>query len=315
MPREPESSITASDFELELDHDHEEDENQHGNAHQSSTQSLLSSQPPANAIPARSQYHLPPSEQLRGVANRIIFSRYYILFYGAMMGLSFATLVISLIATHGNRCPPAVWHILEVVINILMVVEVGTRWVAYGKKYPLTPLNIVDIILVLFCSVTLILVFRNPCGSGTRSEELLDTILLIIRNTVQFLRLGSILRRSGHSILNPPKPIDLSQAGAASLALDLDMDLENEGGGNRYRDEEVAAERQLGRNAGGGGIGLGLNTGIGTGTGAGGRYTRIPGEVDFDADVESSPRIGTGVKNNQGRENLNTEDEEMWDRL
>ncbi|WVQ93982.1 hypothetical protein IAU59_001060 [Kwoniella sp. CBS 9459] len=312
MPRESEfnSNVTASDFELEHGDDDEEDDSGLHEGSNSHSQSLLSSQPPSNAIPARSQYHLPPSEQLRGVANRIIFSRYYILFYGAMMGLSFATLVISLIATHGNTCPPAVWHILEVVINILMVVEVGTRWVAYGKKYPLTLLNVVDIILVLFCSVTLILVFRNPCGSGTRSEELLDTILLIIRNTVQFLRLGSILRRSGHSILNPPKPIDLSQAGAASLALDLDMDLENDGA---YRDEEVAAERQLGRNAG---IGLGLSTGS-----AGGRYTRVAGEADFDADIEgdrergSDMRTGTGVKNNQGRENLNTEDEEMWDRL
>ncbi|OCF33096.1 hypothetical protein I317_01896 [Kwoniella heveanensis CBS 569] len=308
MPRDPESNLTASDFELEPEHEHElsdgeDDSHPHS---QSIHQELLSSQPPANAIPARSQYHLPPSEQLRGVANRIIFSRYYILFYGAMMGLSFATLVISLIATHGNKCPPAVWHILEVVINILMVVEVGTRWVAYGKKYPLTLLNVVDIILVLFCSVTLILVFRNPCGSGTRSEELLDTILLIIRNTVQFLRLGSILRRSGHSILNPPKPIDLSQAGAASLALDLDMDLENEGG-NGYRDEEVAAERQLGRTGAGAGIGIGL--GLNTGAGAGsGRYTRVP-------DEERDLRTGTNVKNNQGRENLTTEDEEMWDRL
>jgi len=26
-----------------------------------------------------------------------------------------------------------VWHILEVVVNGLMVIEVTTRWVAYGK--------------------------------------------------------------------------------------------------------------------------------------------------------------------------------------
>jgi hypothetical protein len=30
-------------------------------------------------------------------------------------------------------CPPKVWHILEIVINGMMVVEVTTRWVAYGK--------------------------------------------------------------------------------------------------------------------------------------------------------------------------------------
>lgn len=47
----------------------------------------------------RSPYRLPASEQLRGVANRIIFSRYYILFYFIMMMLSLATVVLSLIAT------------------------------------------------------------------------------------------------------------------------------------------------------------------------------------------------------------------------
>jgi hypothetical protein len=85
-----------------------------------------------------------------------------------------------------------VWHILEVVVNGLMVIEVTTRWVAYGKvsicllhqtvcrpievglmvsqKYPMTPLNIVDLLLVLFCSITLILVFRSPCSEGTRGK-------------------------------------------------------------------------------------------------------------------------------------------------
>jgi len=42
--------------------------------------------------------------------------------------------------------------------------------------------------------------------------------------------------RSGHSLLNPPKPIDLTQARTASLALDLDLDLD---------DEEAVAERHL----------------------------------------------------------------------
>lgn len=51
------------------------------------------------AGPSRSPYHLPASEQLRGVANRIIFSRYYILFYFVMMSLSLTTVVLSLIAT------------------------------------------------------------------------------------------------------------------------------------------------------------------------------------------------------------------------
>ncbi|WWC67111.1 uncharacterized protein I206_101018 [Kwoniella pini CBS 10737] len=279
MSREEE--ITAEDFEF--------DEETHNSSNLLNGQNQTNGNMPST----RSQYHLPASEQLRGVANRIIFSRYYIIFYGAMMGLSFATLIISLIATHGNKCPPAVWHILEVVINVLMVLEVGTRWIAYGKKYPLTLLNIIDIILVLFCTVTLILVFKNPCGQGTRSEELLDTFLLIIRNTVQFLRLGSILRRSGHSLLNPPKPIDLSQAGQASLALNLELD----------DDEEVAAERQLNNNSR-------TLRGTGSSNSSGGRYQRLNQDVE-----DEEERVGLNVKNNSGRENLTNEDEDLWDRL
>lgn len=55
--------------------------------------------PPSNSAVHHSPYRLPPGEQLRGVANRIIFSRYYILFYFVMMSLSLATVVLSLVAT------------------------------------------------------------------------------------------------------------------------------------------------------------------------------------------------------------------------
>ncbi|KAK4686838.1 hypothetical protein P7C73_g3280, partial [Tremellales sp. Uapishka_1] len=275
MPNRPDlesQRLNAHDFEF---HD-EEDED-------------AGPRQPPPIMPSRSPYHLPASEQLRGVANRIIFSRYYILFYFVMMSLSLTTVVISLIATHKGMCPPASWHILEVIINLMMVIEVGTRWTAYGKKYPMTPLNIIDLLLVLFCSVTLILVFRNPCGSGTRQEEVLDTVLIVIRNGVQFLRLGNILRRSGHSLLSPPKPIDLSQARTASLALDLDLDLE---------DEEAVAERHL-ENA------SGRRTLAGSG-----RYEPI-----FSDEAEGQFRKPLDLRPDQGRQGLTEEDEESWDRL
>ncbi|KIR51176.1 hypothetical protein I315_06359 [Cryptococcus gattii Ru294] len=261
--QDPEAQpLTAEDFEFE----------------QSSFQDT------SRPVPSRSPYHLPASEQLQGVANRIIFSRYYILFYGAMMGLSLATLVLSLVATRKGQCPPVAWHIIEFVLNALMVLEVTTRWIANGRKYPMTPLNIIDLTLVFFCTLTLILVFLNPCGSGTRNEELLDTILIVARNTVQFLRLGSILRRSGHSWLNPPKPIDLSQARDASLALDFDLD-----------DEEDTERRFYG-----GGRGRSLVSG-----GRGG-YEPVNGEEE---------RSGRGVRDNAGREQLSEQDQELWDRL
>lgn len=37
------------------------------------------------------------SERMRGVANRIMFSRYYIIFYLVMTGLSLGTVILSLL--------------------------------------------------------------------------------------------------------------------------------------------------------------------------------------------------------------------------
>lgn len=43
------------------------------------------------------------------------------------------TLWAKLTRTDKKQCPPVIWHILEVIVNGLMVIEVSTRWVAYGK--------------------------------------------------------------------------------------------------------------------------------------------------------------------------------------
>ncbi|KAK1921429.1 hypothetical protein DB88DRAFT_513455 [Papiliotrema laurentii] len=269
---------------------------------------------PPRHFTSRSHYHVSHGERLRGVANRIIFSRYYVLFYFVMMCLSLGTVVLSLVATHKKQCPPVIWHILEVIVNGLMVIEVSTRWVAYGKKYPMTPLNIIDLLLVLFCSITLILVFRSPCAEGARQEEVLDTILLVIRNAVQFLRLGNILRRSGHSLLNPPKPIDLSNARTASLALDLDLDMS---------DDEAVAERRLADTSPNAANRRTL-VGRSTRPSATGNYAPIfhddedeaRGGQGNGAGVDTRPvRKPLDVGGDRGRQGLNVEDEEMWDRL
>ena len=88
--QDPEAqNLTADDFEYRSDED----------------------TPTTNARPARpaqqafkSQYTIQTSERLKGVANRIIFSRYYILFYFIMMSLSLTTVVMSLMATRESPC-------------------------------------------------------------------------------------------------------------------------------------------------------------------------------------------------------------------
>ena len=101
MPSAPDSEtahLTASDFDF---HDDEEAE--------LTSAPSRSSRPPISTQPSRSPYHLPASEQLRGVANRIIFSRYYILFYFVMMSLSLTTVVLSLIATRKSDLKGEKW--------------------------------------------------------------------------------------------------------------------------------------------------------------------------------------------------------------
>ncbi|KAI9633386.1 uncharacterized protein MKK02DRAFT_18347 [Dioszegia hungarica] len=316
----PDNSLTPASFELPDDIDDEP------------TTSFLSvnNGNPNQPQPSRSPYHLPTSEKLRGLANRIIFSRYYVLFYFVMMSLSMVTVVMSLMArrelsilldliphvrlplcaaAQADGCPSITWHILEIVINALMVIEVGTRWIAYGKKYPMTPLNVIDLLLVLFCSITLIVVFTSPCSDSSMSEENLDMILLVIRNGVQFLRIVNILRRSGHSIFNPPKPIDLSQARPDALDMDLD-----------FSDEEAAAERTLDSRSA---PILPLHSNGRRTLAGGGRYEplyadepdRDRGSRGSSGDREQPARQGVTVRPGQGREELTEEDQDAWDRL
>lgn len=96
---------------------------------------------------------------------------------------------------------------------------------------------------------------------------------------------------SGHSLVNPPKPIDLSQARTASLALDLDLDLD---------DEEAVAERQLS-------VGGPRRT-------LAGRNGYEPIFQDEEQAVEA-PRKPLDLKSVAGREGPSQEDEEAWDRL
>lgn len=145
-----------------------------------------------------------------------------------------------------------------------------------------------------------------------------------MRNGVQFLRIVNILRRyvsnaicqnaeimlmyrSGHSIFNPPKPIDLTQARSAAVDLDLD-----------FSDEEAAAERTLDNRSG---SILPLHSS--------GRRTLASGGARYEALYEDDPergirgssadreprREGVSVRPGQGREDLNEEDQDAWDRL
>ena len=58
--------------------------------------------------------------------------------------------------------PPFVPHTILTASHSIRHSDLLTR-----QKYPMTPLNIVDLLLVLFCGITLIVTFTSPCSDGS----------------------------------------------------------------------------------------------------------------------------------------------------
>jgi len=180
--------------------------------------------PPPDGGPAlRSQYALTRQEIAQNIANRFVHSRTYIFLYLGMAALSITTVVLSLL-TRSGECPMLAFYILEIIVNTTMIAEVGVRLVAFGRRFWSSPYNTLDLGLTVFCALTLLVLAFSGCGSETsREEELLDTLLLVARNVLQFGRLAAVMRKSGRSIFARPKPIDLGAAQQRGFSLDIDM--------------------------------------------------------------------------------------------
>jgi len=144
--------------------------------------------------------------------NQYYFQAYIFLYLG-MAALSITTVVLSLL-TKSGECASFAFYVLEFVVNGAMICEVAIRLVAFGRV-SLLPLlmcavilircmqkfwhsvwNTVDLSLTLFCALTLLVLALSGCGSdASREEELLDTILLFVRNILQFVRLAAVMRK------------------------------------------------------------------------------------------------------------------------
>ncbi|GAA5908614.1 hypothetical protein JCM6882_003693 [Rhodosporidiobolus microsporus] len=169
-----------------------------------------------SAGPQRSPHYLSKTELMRGVANRFLFSHFYIFLYLGMALLSLVTVFLS--AT--SDCPTFTFYLLEIIINTTMIAEVVIRLVAFGKQFWHSYWNALDLAITCFCAVTLVVIFFSGCSA--KGEEVFDTFLLVVRNLFQFGRLALVLRKSGKNVFARPAPIDLSAARAYSLDLDLD---------------------------------------------------------------------------------------------
>ncbi|GAA5810241.1 hypothetical protein MFLAVUS_003661 [Mucor flavus] len=143
----------------------------------------------------RTQHGLTQSEMVKGMANRFMYSKFYIGLYLGLAILSFITIVMSL----REACPSVLFIVIEAIINVAMIIEVTTRLLALGRGYWKSVWNIVDIILVGLCAVTLI-VLTTGCSVGETNEAIFDSILLVIRNGFQLFRLFMMLRKNQYSL-------------------------------------------------------------------------------------------------------------------
>jgi len=184
------------------------------------------SQPP-HLTPMRSIHAMTRDEIRKGIANRVLHSRTYIILYLAMAALSITTVVLSM----REGCPGLAFYILEIIINSAMIAEVAIRFLAFGRQFWKHPFNVFDLVVTVFCVLTVLVILFAGCGTTSKEEEVFDTLLLVTRNVLQFGRLANIVRQSGQSIFARPKPIDLSAARRAGVSLDLDLDLSDDSDG------------------------------------------------------------------------------------
>ncbi|KAF9988749.1 hypothetical protein BGZ80_002301 [Entomortierella chlamydospora] len=164
----------------------------------------------------RSHHSLTRREVFQNLANRIIYSKFYMFLYLVMAILSVWSIFLSF---HQGCSSSPLFVVLESIINGTMIAEVVLRLTALGKNYWRSSSNILDILLVMFCFITLILVLQG-CGSGHEAEEVLDTILLILRNAVQCWRLYIMIKKN--SLIANPRvaPIDFSNVRPESLDIE-----------------------------------------------------------------------------------------------
>ncbi|KAG0238030.1 hypothetical protein BGW42_007584 [Actinomortierella wolfii] len=171
---------------------------------------------PAGLTSAGSLHGLTRREVFQNLANRIIYSKAYMILYFVMALLSVWSIFLSFRQGCGSS---TLFVVLEVIINTTMIAEVGLRLTALGEKYWRSTSNILDIFLVIFCLVTLILVLEG-CGSGHEAEELLDTILLVLRNAVQFWRLFMMIRKNKQIVRPRGGVVDFNNVRPSSLDIE-----------------------------------------------------------------------------------------------
>ncbi|ORX84166.1 hypothetical protein BCR32DRAFT_242781 [Anaeromyces robustus] len=126
----------------------------------------------------------------KNLANRIIHSKKYTIFYTFVIVLSLITLATSFT----TKCLSTTYLIMDYFINVVLIIEVILRINALGKNYWKSFLNILDLIIVPLCVVTLVYLTIDDCSN--RQGKIADNIILGVRNTLQLFRLLLLIKNN-----------------------------------------------------------------------------------------------------------------------
>lgn len=158
----------------------------------------------------RTQHSMTRQELINSIANKIMYSTHYKLLYLVMALLSLISVILSL----KEQCPSGWFKFLEVVITAAMVAEVSLRIIAVRKLYWQSYSNIADLVVVTLSFIVLVVVLSNHCSQGT---TIIDSILLVTRNVVQFVRLFLMLRKNNRNLNARETTIDFADVRAPSI--------------------------------------------------------------------------------------------------
>ncbi|KAL0488718.1 4 TM domain-containing transmembrane protein [Acrasis kona] len=127
-------------------------------------------------------------EEARDVLSRIVYSKYYFVFYVIMILMSTVLLVWN-IYTRGH--PRHVgFTLLEGAITTMLVVELSFRIIIQRSAFFSSVMNWVDLIIITMCTISFLLYLRSVRNS-TQEEvgELIDALLIALRYSTQMLQI------------------------------------------------------------------------------------------------------------------------------
>ncbi|KAJ3033818.1 hypothetical protein HK097_004711 [Rhizophlyctis rosea] len=158
----------------------------------------------SNAPQTTTSTRMGRSERYHSIANRILHSQFYKVFYLGMVLIS----VICLIVSISSRCPPGWFYFLEIIVNLSMIAEVAVRFLALRNLFWKSLWNIGDVLLVGLCVITLLVLGFGECGASGRKEAVAEEIVLVIRNAAQLVRLVRMMAKNRRQLTTRNTNID-----------------------------------------------------------------------------------------------------------